>query len=81
MVSQLTMAERQWAMIILLGVAILGLAMTAAGRDDPIAIHGLLVMAVSVGLIFVVNSGYFEPEPAEDRRSSSPVAAHLGPSQ
>ena len=55
--------------------------MTAAGRDDPIAIHGLLVMAVSVGLIFVVNSGYFEPEPAEDRRSSSPVAAHLGPSQ
>jgi len=67
MVSQLTINERQRSILILLAIATLGLAMTLAGRDDPIGIHGLLVMTVSVAMIFVVISGYFAPEPSEDR--------------
>jgi cytochrome c oxidase cbb3-type subunit 1 len=67
MVSQLTLAERRWAIAILSGLALLGLAMGSIGRDDPIGIHGLLVVAVSIGMIFVVISGYFAPEPGEDR--------------
>src|SRR5262249_53910393 len=57
------------SILILLAIATLGLAMTLAGRDDPIGIHGLLVMTVSVAMIFVVISGYFAPEPSEDRRT------------
>ena len=67
MVSQLTLAERQRAMVMLLAVAVLGLVMAAAGRGDPFGTHGLLVSGVSIALVFVIIAGYFAPEPSEDR--------------
>jgi cytochrome c oxidase cbb3-type subunit 1 len=67
MVSQLTVAERQRSIVILMLVATAGLAMTMAGGDNPLGIHGLLVSALSVAMIFVVISGYFAPEPGEER--------------
>jgi cytochrome c oxidase cbb3-type subunit I len=69
MVSRLTIAERQSTIAFLLVMTVIGLLMVIAGRDDPFGVHGMLVMAASVGTIFVMISGYFAPEPTEDRRA------------
>ena len=44
MVAELTKNERQGALIILLALAVTGLAMAAGGRGDPFGIHGALVL-------------------------------------
>ena len=62
MVAQLTLRERQLAIIILLLVSFAGLAMAAAGRADPIGAHGVIVMVASIGLIFVVLAAFYAPE-------------------
>ena len=55
MVAQLTTGERQLAIVVLSLVALVGLAMAAAGRGDPIGVHGFIVIwQFAVGLIFVV---------------------------
>jgi cytochrome c oxidase cbb3-type subunit 1 len=67
MVSQLTKEERQLAIGILILLSACGLAMAAAGRGDPLGIHGFLVMLCSIGMIFAIISGYFAPEPGAER--------------
>jgi cytochrome c oxidase cbb3-type subunit 1 len=67
MVSQLTVSERQNSIVILLVMAGVGLAMAIVGRGDPLGVHGFLVTALSVAMIFVVGARYFTPEPSEDR--------------
>lgn len=67
MVSQLTINERQRSIVILLVMTCIGLVITMAGRTDPFGIHGMIVAAVSVGLVFVVIAGYYTREPSEDR--------------
>jgi cytochrome c oxidase cbb3-type subunit 1 len=67
MIGQLTKNERQLALFILAALAFVGLAMTSVGRDDPLGAHGALVLVASLVGIFGVISGYFEPEPGEDR--------------
>jgi cytochrome c oxidase cbb3-type subunit 1 len=67
MIGQLTKSERQSALVILLAVAAVGLAMAAAGRNDPIGIHGALVMAAGIAGLFYVISGYYDPEPDPGR--------------
>ncbi|MGP2492379.1 cytochrome-c oxidase, cbb3-type subunit I [Mesorhizobium sp. PUT5] len=69
MVSGLTVTERQWALVTLLALALIGLAMAAAGSGDPFGIHGFIVLIFSVGLAFVVMSGYYAPEPDPARLS------------
>lgn len=69
MVSQLTLTERQYALIILVLAALCGLAMAAGGRGDPLGIHGIIVMIFSVALAFVVIAGYYAPEPDPERLS------------
>ena len=44
--------------------------MLAAGQDDPLGVHGGLIMAAAILGIFGVISGYFAPEPAADRLDS-----------
>ncbi|MGD9741094.1 MAG: hypothetical protein AB7V53_00535, partial [Dongiaceae bacterium] len=66
MVSQLTLGERQGALCILLLLAACGLLMLGAGQNDPLGVHGGIVMLFGVLLIFVVMSGYFAPEPGTD---------------
>ncbi|GGG48414.1 cytochrome c oxidase, cbb3-type subunit I [Chelatococcus composti] len=51
----------------LTAVAILGLALAVAGRGDILAVHGGLIMASAVVLMFFVISGYYAPEPGEER--------------
>ncbi len=67
MVAQLTRGERQLAIVVLTLVALVGLAMAAAGRADPIGAHGVIVMVASVGLIFVVLASFYAPEPSPER--------------
>ena len=58
MIAQLTTGERQLAIGLLLLLTVAGIAMAGAGQDDPLGIHGFLVIACSVGAIFYVISGY-----------------------
>ena len=67
MIGQLTKFERQVAMLILLALAGIGLTIAIGGRDDPIGVHGVLIVFYAIaGMLFVI-SGYFEPEPGSDR--------------
>ena len=68
--AQLTRNERQLAVVILLALTIVGLILAGAGKDDPIGIHGLLIMACAIAGIFAVIPGFFEPEPSPDRLDS-----------
>ena len=69
MVSGLTVLERQLALFVLGGLAIIGLAFAVAGRGDPLAVHGYMILVVSIGLGFVVMSALFAPEPSQNRLS------------
>ncbi len=70
MIGQLTVSERQSALIILLALTVVGLIMAVAGRHDPLGVHGALVMVVAIAGIFGVISGYYAPEPSQDRLDS-----------
>lgn len=67
MISQLTKTERDVALLILLVLAICGLAMAVAGRNDPLGAHGAIVVLAAVIGLFGVISAYFAPEPDEER--------------
>src|SRR6185437_15528723 len=69
MVAQLTVAERRLCLYLLMAVAIVGLALAATGRSDPIGVHGLIALLASMAMIFVVLSGYHLPEPSPERLS------------
>ena len=70
MIEQLTTIERQRALVLLLGVTLVGLVLLIAGKDDTLGIHGALIMLVSIAAIFYVVAGYFAPEPTADRADS-----------
>jgi len=70
MVAELTKNERQGALIILLALAVTGLAMAAGGRGDPFGVHGALVLVTAIAGIFAVIGGYYAPEPPESRLDS-----------
>lgn len=69
MISTLTKGERQLAIGILAVLASLGLAMAAGGGSDPLAMHGWLILILSILTTFFVISGYHAPEPSNDRLS------------
>jgi cytochrome c oxidase cbb3-type subunit 1 len=70
MIGQLTTNERHVAMLILAVLAVVGLAMAAAGNGEPFGAHGAIVLVAAVGGFFGVISGYYRPEPAEARLSA-----------
>jgi cytochrome c oxidase cbb3-type subunit 1 len=70
MLSQLTKGERQGALIILLAMSLLGVAIAAGGRGDPIATHGFLIVILSIGLAVPVMRHLFDPEPSNARLRS-----------
>src|SRR5258706_4934229 len=67
MIAQLTNNERQLALIILLAMSACGLAMAVAGRDDPLGVHGAIVLLAGIAGTFGVISGYYAPEPDDSR--------------
>ncbi|WP_416797683.1 cytochrome-c oxidase, cbb3-type subunit I [Ciceribacter azotifigens] len=69
MVTGLTGTERRLALVVLGTLALIGLAMAVAGRGDPLAVHGYIVLVFSLGLGSVVLSAAFAPEPPLSRLS------------
>jgi cytochrome c oxidase cbb3-type subunit 1 len=70
MMQRLTGAERQLALIISVLTLLGGLAMAAAGRADPLGIHGWIVVLFA-GAVFLLTLGsIYDPEPREDRAVS-----------
>src|SRR5215471_2166497 len=67
MIKQLTLIERQQAILISLAVAVCGVLLLIAGRDDPLGVHGVLLFAAGVLTIFLVGRHYYAPEPSDDR--------------
>ncbi|MBN9244729.1 MAG: cytochrome-c oxidase, cbb3-type subunit I [Mesorhizobium sp.] len=63
----MTVTERQIALVVLLALSLIGLAMAAGGRGDPMGAQGFVVLVFSVGLAFAVMAGYYAPEPDESR--------------
>ena len=70
MISQLTVAERQTALALLIVVAVGGLLMAAVGHADPMGVHGFIVVAVAAVLFFLVSQAYYDPEPSPERLSA-----------
>jgi len=70
MIAQLTKSERQTALVILILMAIVGLAMATAGSHDPFGTHGGMVLLASIIGIFYVISGFYAPEPSDERLDS-----------
>src|SRR5262249_8450284 len=70
MIGQLTIVERQSALVILLALALVGLVLAIAGSNDPLGGHGGLILLVALPRILAGISGYFEPEPSEKRLES-----------
>jgi len=67
MIGQLTRYERQLALVILIVLAVFGLLMAVAGRNDPLGGQGTVVLALAIAAIFAVISRYYEPEPSDER--------------
>ena len=70
MIGQLTTWERQTSAAILLCVGLAGLTMAVLGRADPLGVHGLIVMIFAGGLLATVLSGFYDPQPEDDREAS-----------
>ena len=67
MIAQFTRIERQFALIILLLLALGGAILGVAGRNDVLGVHGALILVAALWGIFKVISIYYEPEPGADR--------------
>jgi cytochrome c oxidase cbb3-type subunit 1 len=67
MVADFTRAERLWAMMILGGLGLVGLAMAVAGRNDLLGIHGWIVLAAGLMGFALFMRGKDAPEPSDDR--------------
>ncbi|HZR86453.1 MAG TPA: cytochrome-c oxidase, cbb3-type subunit I [Bradyrhizobium sp.] len=67
MIAQLTLNERRAAILISICVALLGLMLGLAGRNDPLGIHGALIFVYATGVIFLIGRSYYCPEPSDDR--------------
>ena len=67
MVSTLTSTERQIAIAISTLVSISGIALAAAGRHDPLEIHGFIILVAGLLCAVAVIHSYYESEPKPDR--------------
>jgi cytochrome c oxidase cbb3-type subunit 1 len=67
MIGQLTRGERIAALVILGAVLVCGLAMAAAGQDNPLGAQGFIVIAFAGALFVLVSSALDDPEPSPAR--------------
>ena len=70
MMERLTVAERQQAMLITAVLALAGLILAIAGRNDPMGVHGWIILFFAGGLFFVAGNALYLAEPTEDRTTS-----------
>ena len=68
MLTQLTKTERQIGIAIGILLALCGVAMTGAGKDDPMGAQGFIVLLCALAAIFALIRGYFSPMASQDER-------------
>ena len=67
MINQLTQRERRISLYLLSAVGLAGLFLSVAGRGNPIAIHGLIIVLFSVLVGLLVYRSLSANEPGVDR--------------
>ena len=70
MVSQLTLAERRTALLILISLSLVGFIITIGGWHDVIAIHGVLIILFCALIALPILKARNSPEPSVQRLSS-----------
>ena len=66
--ASLTMAERKTGLGLSAALALMGLAMAAAARQGPMAVHGVMALALGLVLVFRLGAAIYEdPLPALGR--------------
>ncbi|MDP1576537.1 MAG: cbb3-type cytochrome c oxidase subunit I, partial [Cypionkella sp.] len=63
MITCLTLGERRIGLILTVCLALLGLVMAALGKQDPMAVHGFMALALGGGLFFAIGGTLEEPAP------------------
>lgn len=63
MIAQLTHTERQTALVLAVCLALAGLVMAAAGKQDPMGLHGFMALALGLALVFAIGGTLEEPAP------------------
>lgn len=63
MIAQLTPTERRSALLLAVCLALLGLVMAAAGKQDPMGLHRFMALALGLGLVFAVGGTLYDPAP------------------
>lgn len=66
MLAQLTSGERQLSIVVLILLTMVGLAMAAPSRGDPIGVHGFIVVVARLAMLFVMLSALYAPEPSAE---------------
>jgi cytochrome c oxidase cbb3-type subunit 1 len=67
MMAQLTRTERHVALFLAICLALLGLTMAALGKQDPMAVHGFMALALGITLVFAAVGVLEEPSPEPAR--------------
>jgi cytochrome c oxidase cbb3-type subunit 1 len=70
MLAQLTRAERERGLLISGAVALCGLVMAVLGRNDPIGIHGAIIILAGLFCAFAIIAKFYAPEPPASRLES-----------
>ena len=63
MISELTKAEREAALLLTVLLTLAGFCLGLVGRNDLLGYHGALLAIVGLALTFALISGYYAPEP------------------
>ncbi|MCJ8143305.1 cytochrome-c oxidase, cbb3-type subunit I [Ancylobacter sp. A5.8] len=67
MIAQLTLGERRAGLIILVAIALVGLAMAIAGGNGPFGVHGALVLVGAIAGTFWLLGHYLDAPPRAER--------------
>ncbi|MCB1489107.1 MAG: cbb3-type cytochrome c oxidase subunit I, partial [Bauldia sp.] len=70
MIRSLTIAERQTGLFLATILGFVGLAMAAAARQGPMAIHGAMALLLGLYLVFALAVTLDDPSPSADRDQS-----------
>ncbi len=70
MLAQLTKAERERGLLISGAVALCGLVMAVLGKNDPLGVHGAIVILAGLFCVFAIIAKFYAPEPPASRLES-----------
>lgn len=60
MIETLTLRERRIGLCLSVALAMLGLAMAAAARTGPMAVHGAMALILGLVLVFAIGGALYD---------------------